>query len=57
MSAYVDIVVEIFRLPVPQDSIGSLSFDTSTSSVMTVGPLIASNTPQSSSKVFNNIFE
>lgn len=54
MSAYVDIVVEIFRLPVPQD-IGSASFDTS--SVMTVGPLIAANPPQSSSKVFNDIFE
>ena len=41
MSAYVDIVLEIFRLPVPQD-IGSASFDTFDASVqvMTVGPLI-----------------
>ena len=41
MSAYVDIVLKIFRLPVPQD-IGSASFDTFDASVqvMTVGPLI-----------------
>lgn len=58
MSAYVDIVLEVFRLPVPQD-IGSASFDTFDASVqvMTVGPLIAANPRQSSSKVFNNISE
>ena len=54
MSAYVDTVLEIFRLAVPQ-GIGSVSFEPD--SVMNVGPLIAANPVQSSSKTFNNISE
>ena len=53
MTAYVDIVVEIFRLPVPV-GIGSASFGTA--DIMTVGPVIASIC-QSISEVFDNIFE
>lgn len=36
MSNYFGIVLEIFRLPVPQHGIGSASFDTA--GVMNVGP-------------------
>ena len=54
MTAYVDIVVEIFRLPVPV-GIGSASFGTA--DIITVGPVIASSLSQSSSEVFDNIFE
>ena len=54
MSVYVNTVLEIFRLPVPQ-GIGSVSFETD--SVMNIGPLIAVNPLHSSSKIFNNVFE
>jgi Phosphotransferase enzyme family len=54
MTAYVDIVVEIFRLSVPL-GIGSAAFGTA--DIITVGPVIGSTLRRSSSKVFDNIFE